>query len=156
MQLTFRLAQPDDLDILMVFRRALCAEDPVPFDEAPVRVALVTLMREPAFGRVWLMLDGDEAIGYVALCLGYSLEFYGREAIVDELYVVASHRGRGVGRRALALVEDEARALGVRALHLVVERGNAPAQALYRRVGYRAHDRDLMTKWLAAPAPEAV
>ncbi|HEY7064506.1 MAG TPA: GNAT family N-acetyltransferase [Chloroflexota bacterium] len=150
MQVAFRPARHDDLDTLIAFRRELCASDPIPFDDVRARAAIVNLIRDPAWGRIWLLLDGEAPIGFVALCLGYSLEYYGREAIVDELFIGASHRGQGIGRRAMAHVETEARALGVHALHLVVETWNVPALELYRRVGYQAHDRYLMTKWLVS------
>jgi ribosomal protein S18 acetylase RimI-like enzyme len=38
--------------------------------------------------------------------------------------------------------------MGVNAVHLEVDHGNDSALELYRRVGYREHDRFLMTKWL--------
>jgi ribosomal protein S18 acetylase RimI-like enzyme len=89
--------------------------------------------------------------GYLVLTLGYSLEFQGRDGFIDELFLVESFRGRGVGDRVLELVENEARALGVVALHLEVERKNAAGQRFYRRNGYLDHDRYLMTKRLNRP-----
>src|SRR5438876_7571225 len=37
--------------------------------------------------------------------------------------------------------------MGVHAIHLEVDRGNNPALELYRRTGYKDHDRLLMAKW---------
>jgi len=48
----------------------------------------------------------------------------------------------------MEFVEQRAQELGVTAIHLEVDRGNKPAQGLYRRTGYVDHDRYLMTKWL--------
>jgi ribosomal protein S18 acetylase RimI-like enzyme len=67
---------------------------------------------------------------------------------VDDLYLVPAQRGRGLGRAALERVEAAARELGVRALHLEVERENESARELYRRRGFRDNDRLLMTKML--------
>jgi ribosomal protein S18 acetylase RimI-like enzyme len=33
-------------------------------------------------------------------------------------------------------------------LHLEVERANTAAQGVYRRAGFKDHDRYLLTKWL--------
>ncbi len=44
--------------------------------------------------------------------------------------------------------EEEARKLGVNAIHLEATRENAVAIALYRRVGFVDHERWLMTKKL--------
>jgi GNAT superfamily N-acetyltransferase len=147
----FRPAGVDDLDTLITFRRELCERDPVPFDDVRARAAVVGLIRDPALGRLWLIVDADQPVGYVVLCFSYSVEFYGRDAIVDELFIAASHRGRGVGRCTMAYLEAQAQTLGLTALHLVVERWNTPARELYRRVGYQEHDRDLMSRWLIEP-----
>ena len=99
-------------------------------------------------GGVWLIRSGASAVGYVVLTLGYSIEFRGRDAFLDELYLRPEARGRGAGRKALEFVEGVCRSLGVRALHLEVERANAGAQALYRKAGFVDPDRYLMTKWV--------
>jgi ribosomal protein S18 acetylase RimI-like enzyme len=53
-----------------------------------------------------------------------------------------------VGRACLASIEAACHELGVRALHLEVERDNAAAQALYRERGFRDNGRLLLTKRL--------
>ena len=76
-------------------------------------------------------------------------EYYASEGFrFDEMYVRASHRGRGYGRAALAVIAATCGALGVRALHLEVARANVAARALYRKAGFEHHDRVLMTKWI--------
>ena len=53
-----------------------------------------------------------------------------------------------LGRQVLTFVEAECAAMGVKALHLEVERTNTHAQAVYRRQGFFSHERYLMTKWV--------
>jgi ribosomal protein S18 acetylase RimI-like enzyme len=89
----------------------------------------------------------------VVLTLGYSLEFGGRDAFVDELYVQPAYRGLGVGRQALAVLEKACRELGVRALHLEVGRTNLRAQALYKAAGFVDRGHFLLTKRLTPSAP---
>ena len=149
MEPTFRLAADTDIDTLIPMMREFYAIDAYPFDEGAARTALEGLLRDPALGRVWLIHDGAEAIGYVVLTFGYSLEFHGRDAFVDELFVQPSHRGRGVGTRAMRLVEEACRDLGAHALHLEVERANTVAQRLYRTFGFQDHARYLMTRWIS-------
>jgi GNAT superfamily N-acetyltransferase len=50
-------------------------------------------------------LNGDETIGYIVLTLGDSLEYHGRDAFVDEIYIRESHRGKGIGAQAIKFVE---------------------------------------------------
>ncbi|OLE60250.1 MAG: GNAT family N-acetyltransferase, partial [Cyanobacteria bacterium 13_1_40CM_2_61_4] len=103
-----------------------------PFDETTARSALEGIVRDRSLGRVWMIGDGRETFGYVVLTLGYSLEYRGRDAFVDELFIQASRRRQGIGTRALRFVEQACRDLGVRALHLEAERRNVAAQELYR------------------------
>ncbi|HEY9420104.1 MAG TPA: GNAT family N-acetyltransferase [Thermoanaerobaculia bacterium] len=145
---TFRPALPSDVNVLAALVQAFHAEDGYPFDEAEVRVNLARLLGDPLLGRAWIAEEDGKAVAYLILGLGFSLEFRGRDAFVDEIYVSPSHRGRGFGTRALALAEEACREMGVRALHLEVERENVEAQALYRRIGYKDHDRYLLTKWI--------
>ncbi len=51
------------------------------------RGALEVLVGDETLGRVWVICAAGAAIGYVVLTLGYSLEYGGRDACIDELYV---------------------------------------------------------------------
>jgi GNAT superfamily N-acetyltransferase len=146
METSFVVATPADIDLLVQLMREYYAFDHLPFDEQIARPALENFVGDPTFGSVWIIQYGGESVGYLVLTLGYSLEYGGRDAFVDEIYIRERHRGRGIGQQALAFAEDVCRSLGVRALHLEVERENTNAHAVYRKVGFTDHDRYLMTK----------
>jgi ribosomal protein S18 acetylase RimI-like enzyme len=57
-------------------------------------------------------------------------------AFVYELEIDVAHRGRGLGRAAMELVEERARAAGMEAVELNVFGGNAVARGLYRALGF--------------------
>jgi ribosomal protein S18 acetylase RimI-like enzyme len=145
----FKPATSDEIEILIVMMRDFYAHDgTVAFDEAIARRSLLGVISDDTFGRVFLILLANEVAGYAVLTFGYSLEFHGRDAFVDEIYLRAEYRGRGIGKRALQFLTEVCAAEGVNALHLEVERTNTPAQAVYRKFGFEDHDRYLMTKWL--------
>jgi ribosomal protein S18 acetylase RimI-like enzyme len=146
MELEFRLTTAADIDVLMEFMRQFYAIDQYPLDESMTRTALEQLVGNHTLGRVWLITQDKEAIGYIAVTFGYSLEFHGRDAFIDELFVIASHRNQGVGTKAMQFALDSCTELGIHALHLEVERSNTAGQALYRKVGFKDQDRYLMTK----------
>jgi diamine N-acetyltransferase len=98
---------------------------------------------------VWLILDGETAVGYVVIAFSYSLEWLGRDAFVDEFYLLEAYRGRGWGRATMAFVEEAARSLNVRALHLEVVRQNAAALQVYRKLGYKDRESTFLSKWIA-------
>ena len=121
------------------------AEEGYPYERDAVRRMLTDMLAREDIGRAWFIWDADELAGYVAVCFGWSIEFRGRDAFIDELFVRPGFRGRGHGTAAMQLVEQEAPGLGIRALHLEVERHNAGARRLYNRLGYRDRERHLMT-----------
>lgn len=144
---TVRLAPvtATDLPLLERLVRAYCAEDRHAFDEDRQPAALAALAAGEPFGHGWLVELAERRIGYVVLSWSFSIEAGGREACVDELYLVPEARNRGLGSRVLELVEAEARAFGARRIFLEVERHNR-AIGLYHRAGYVDHDRFLMSK----------
>jgi ribosomal protein S18 acetylase RimI-like enzyme len=142
----FQRASPDDAEALLPMMKDFYAEEGYPFDLETARAALLPLLQDDSKGRVWVIRDNGTAVGYAVLALGWSLEYRGRDAFVDEIYVVPSHRRRGLGRRALAIVDEACREIGVRALHLEVEKDNDRARDLYRTHGFADHDRVLMSK----------
>jgi GNAT superfamily N-acetyltransferase len=113
-----------------------------------VRRALERLLADRSLGRVFLIEDGGDTVGYVALCFGFSLEFRGRDACVDEMYVAPSHRGRGLGREALAFALEAARREGVRTAYLEAARAEERLHRLYRSLGFEERPHSLMTKRL--------
>lgn len=148
--LRFREATREDEAVLFPMMRRLAEQEPgkVKFDEDAARAAFRKLLALPAFGRVWLFSEGETLVGYIILTIGFSFEFHGHDAFIDELYVEAPFRRRGYGSQAVAFLEARAREFGVNAVHLEVDEGNDPAFELYRRAGYEDHDRYLMTRWL--------
>jgi GNAT superfamily N-acetyltransferase len=151
---TFRIATEADADLLLAMMREYYAFDGHAYDEQRARVALLNFLREPSFGRAWLICDGDMAVGYIVLTFGYSLEYLGRDAFIDEFYLRESYRGRGWGRRTLEFVEEAGRAADVRTIHLEVVRANTRAKEVYRRAGYSDHDHYLMSKWIEKTFPK--
>ena len=76
----FRLAQKADADLILEFMREYYAFDGHHFDKENSPAALVGLLRDDSLGCIWLIQDGDAAVGYIVLTLGYSLELFGRDA----------------------------------------------------------------------------
>src|SRR5690349_7136633 len=103
-----------DLALIVRYMRGLRRDDPmateatVGFDTSVA--AMRRLLTDAGAGRVWLIRADAEPAGYVVLAFGYSIEFGGRTAFVDELFVDPGHRGRGVGKAALQLVTERAAA----------------------------------------------
>ncbi len=151
--LVIRPATSAEEPFLLPMMQALAEQEPNPgvFREPLVGKALHFLLDHPERGRIWLLCVNEKPAGYIVLTLGFSFEYLGTDAFVDELYIAPEFRRRGFARRAMQFAEAEARKLGVNALHLEVDEGNEAAFELYRRCGFQDHNRFLMTKWLQRP-----
>jgi len=128
--------------------RRLYEHEGIAFETARTRAALDELLAEPALGMIWLLRFDGETAGYMAITVGYSLEFGGRFGLLDELYVEDSWREQGFGRKAVLFAEDWCRGRGLKALRLEVGYDNARALGLYRRTGFEVHERHFLTKRL--------
>ena len=126
--------------------------NPVPFatlrpayPPSPGNSNLTQLLQNPTYGVACLVRDAEYPVAYLVICFDYSLEYRGKGAWIDELFVKASHRGQGIGTQLLDLAETISREHHAQFLHLEVSHGN-PAVELYRRRGFVDHQRYLMTK----------
>ena len=103
-----------------------------------------------------LAFNGDKPVGLVNAIEGFST-FACRPLVnVHDVVVAARHRGRGIAAQMFAEVEAIARERGACKLTLEVLDGNAPARALYQRLGFAAYQLDpalghaqFLQKWLS-------
>lgn len=146
--MNFRMATASDVEQILGLMSGDYSQDGYAFVEADSRRTLIELLNNEDLGQAWVVEDADGVMGYLAVTLGYSLEYGGRDAFIDELFLHEGGRGRGLGREALAVAEEYCRARDVRALHLDVERHRSRALELYRAAGFEDHHRRLMTKRL--------
>ena len=97
------LVSAADLARLEQFVRAYYVEDGHSFDENRQPAALTALAAGEPFGRAWLIEHDGRRVGYVVLCWGFSVEAGGREACLDEFYLLPEVRNRGLRRSPCAL-----------------------------------------------------
>jgi GNAT superfamily N-acetyltransferase len=147
--MTIKLAVESDIDTLLPLVHAFHSHEEILMTKDD-RVSVVRrLLADPTWGRLWLIFDGVDLAGYIAICTGFSIEFRGNDAFVDEFYILPGSRGRGLGTEALRRIRTEAKALGIRALHLEVDRSNLKAKKLYAGAEFEAReDYMLMTSLL--------
>jgi ribosomal protein S18 acetylase RimI-like enzyme len=88
-------------------------------------------------GTLLVATDGATPCGYAAGHQEDEPEMRDRFFYIAELVVAATHRGRGIGTRLIAAMEDLARAQGLGRVGIGVLSGSARVHDLYRRLGYR-------------------
>jgi ribosomal protein S18 acetylase RimI-like enzyme len=141
-----RAARPADFEELIRLIRAYYRYDGIRYRPRIVVGALRRLLRDPSLGRIWIMRTSARAIGYLAFSFHYDVEFGGLEGVITDLFIRGGYRGRGLGTRLLATVDDYCRLAGIRSIELQVIRGNREAQAFYRKRGFRKLARIIMAR----------
>lgn len=149
---TLVVATPDDLPRLRDWMRQLREVDPMETQQiippGATEAAMQRLIDDPSAGRVWIIRVNEQDVGYVALVFGFSVEFGGRTAFIDELFIDANFRGKGIGKCVVEQVIAQAQRLDVRNLLLEVTETNLAAKRLYEASGFAARKYKLMSKWL--------
>ena len=99
----------------------------------------------PKYGSVFIIKSSVQIIGYIILTFGYSLEYGGRDAYIDEFYIKEGFRNKGIVSKALEYVVKYARTTGIKALHLEIKNKHKDAARLYERNGFSKRKSKFMT-----------
>ncbi len=148
MNALFQLVSEPEIELVLPLMREFYSQQEMVFDETVARAGLKNAAANPQLGQVYLISRGQELAGYFVLTFCFSLEFHGKFALLDELYLREPFRRQKFGRAAIEFAQRICRDEGIKALRLEVWTGNHVAQALYKADGFKTEDRFLMTKWL--------
>jgi ribosomal protein S18 acetylase RimI-like enzyme len=108
-------------------------------DEAKQRRGLQLLLEDDRA----CLLVAEEEFGVIGMCSGQlviSTAEGGPALLVEDVVVVESFRGRGVGRLLMEALQNWAAARNITRLQLLADRNNAPALDFYRRLGWQHTD----------------
>ena len=144
MTIELRLISLDDVDWVIPLVRAYHEFEDVHMTPEERVKSVRELVSNTNYGGIWGIYHEEQLVGYLALCSGYSIEFGGQDAFIDELYIKPAYRGLGIGLKALAMIKIEATKMGLKALHLEVDRNNARAKRLYSKSQFVERDKYLL------------
>ena len=91
-------------------------------------------------GRLFFRIEADSLVGYGGL------EGEGPDRLLRSIVILADRRGHGLGRALVAILERQARNLGVERLHLLTK----TAAPFFRAIGYADADRGAAPPAVAA------
>lgn len=146
MHLNFRTAVSEDINEVLRMIDEFNAIDQYAFDKEQGFKNLAHLLGHPDLGKIWVLILKEKIIGYVVLAFGFSFEYGGRDAFIDELFIKAPYRNKGFGEKTIDFLTDQAKLLGVNAIHLEVETHNEGGNKLYTKKGFEGNNRKLLTK----------
>ena len=149
MQIELTPVGEQELQELLTLMSAYYDFEHLNFDKDIAQTAVQGLISDRTLGKIWLIEYQKEYIGYIVITFGYSMESGGRDAVVDEFFILENYRDRGIGKMVLNQVEDNLKQMQVKALYLEVDRENQRAKQFYMSQGFRSRERfHLMSKSL--------
>lgn len=104
--------------------------------EPEVLVARVRRVMDGGDAEFLIGFADDEPAGFAQLRWRWAVWTGAPDGWLEDLFVVPSHRGSGIGRELAAAVIERARERGCIRLELDVDEDNEPALALYRSLGF--------------------
>lgn len=134
------LAGPDDVGKLLPLVSGFHTEQGFDTDDAHREAAITPLLDGSPHGAIWLIGPRRAPVGYIAVTFGWSIEFGGLDAIIDELYIRPAVRKRGMGSEALSGICKALKEAGVKALHLEVDTSDEATKRLYNRARFNLRD----------------
>lgn len=141
MSAALHLAGSDDIDRLLTLCGRFHEEMGFTLDEAHRRTAFEPLLAGAPQGAAYLIGPARAPIGYLVVSFGWSIELGGLDAMLDEIYLRPSVRGRGIGTEVLHMLMTALREAGVVGLSLEVDSENVAAWRFYQKAGFNRRDR---------------
>jgi ribosomal protein S18 acetylase RimI-like enzyme len=138
---------PLDAAAYQAMRLAGLAESPTAFsssheEEAGTSLADIAAELAPGARNRFGAFDGGVLVGAVGVGRESARKLR-HKAFIRAMYVLPAYRGKGVGRQLMEHAWAFAASLeGVRLVTLGLTAGNAPAQALYETLGFRAYGQE--------------
>ncbi len=143
-----RRATTQDIRAIVPMMSDFHADDRLPWRPAQAMRALRELIENDTCGVVWLIEVQNRPVGFLVLTLGFSLEFHGRYAFIDEFFIRPEFRGEGTGTAVLECVIQYCANNGIPTVHLEVERSSPRVHSLYERHGFQDRGFYLMSRWI--------
>jgi ribosomal protein S18 acetylase RimI-like enzyme len=136
MAVVIREADADDVGRIVLFNQAMAREtEGRELDRRTLSKGVEALIRDPARGRYFVAVKGEEVVGQVMITTEWSDWRNGQVWWLQSVYVSRRHRREGIYRGLHEHVREAALTEKVIGIRLYVDRDNLPAQETYRSLG---------------------
>lgn len=146
MEVTFKTATNSDRNLLLTLTKEFYQIEHLTYNVEVLNKCFAEIFTSDNLAIIWIIYANLEPAGYLVLTFGYSLEFHGRDALIDEFYIRENYRSLGIGKQSLEFVITACKNAGIKAVHLEVSHENNRAKTIYQKAGFVEHDRYFMTK----------
>ena len=95
---------------------------------------------------IYVVRDGDQRVGVI--WMRATLDAVKKIGFIFDITIEENQRGKGYGKRAMLMIEEKAKEMGIRQMGLHVFAKNKIARTLYEKLGYETRSLN-MTKVLS-------
>ena len=136
MSTSITLAGAEDLDRVLSLMERYHDEAGLPFDEAHRQAVAGPLVTGSPLGGIWLIGPRRAPLGYVMIGFSWSMAHGGLTGWLEEIFLRASVRGRGIGTEVLHAVVVTLAKADLRAMHVLLPPGQEALGRFCRRTGF--------------------
>lgn len=148
MQWVIRPGQKRDGEQIVELLCRQMREHELPAEPERIRAAMERVWTSPAAGAFLVAAIGEELAGVAYVAFLHSMEHGGTISLLEELYVRAEFRGKGLGSALLGGAIEEFSTKRGTPMELEVDATHAGVEALYVRHGFTRRER---TRWIYRP-----
>ena len=143
-----RQAVPADLEALLWLLTNFSEEAGTNFGREHLLAGLEPLLSNQGLGLVFVAELDIVLVGYAVIGWGWGIESGGKEALIDEVFVLKNHRNQGIGAKMLSEVMTQLERHNTKAVFLETEAQNPNSRKLYQNLGFETEDSVWMRKAL--------
>ena len=143
-----RQAVPADLEALLRLLTSFSEEAGTNFGREHLLAGLEPLLSNQDLGLVFVSEIDSVLVGYAVIGWGWGIESGGKEALIDEVFVLKAQRNQGIGTKMLSEVMVHLERHNTKAVFLETEAQNPNSRKLYQNLGFESEDSVWMRKTL--------
>ena len=98
--------------------------------------ALSKIILDPKIGIILIAKEDDKILGMVNLLFTESTALGSKVALLEDMIVLSSSRGRGIGSQLIDYAISEAKKAGCKRITLLTDIENTKAQSFYQKKGF--------------------
>lgn len=146
MKIAIRPAQLNDIKTILDFMADYYTLEGIEFNRIRSGKTLEDFIADRTYGALCMICLSNEPIGYFCLAYSFTLENYGKDCFLDEIYIKPNFRNQGIGSEVMKYIETYLLENDFKAIHLIVYDKNPAAHKYYLKNGFHEHRASFMTK----------
>lgn len=149
MPLTWEKYKATEIEDLLRLMSGFAHVAHLPWDSLQRKQNVAEFTANAKQGDIWFVILDGRKIGYAVNVFGFSFEFGGRVAFIDEFYIEESHQRAGIGGQTLDFIAKDAGRTGSVAMLLEASDSESHLHAFYEKSGFARRDYRLYCKMLS-------